>query len=135
MMRAGSAAVALVAALLAGCSSATSPQSFGRADERIAVTNGASFEIVLDANSGVGDDWRIVGEPDPAVAVPTGEGYRSDSDQPGSPGHASFAFRAAGAGTTAVKIYNCYRCGPDGKPRPEDEHLAETLAFTVVVTG
>lgn len=125
----------LMTGLLAGCASSPSVPTFGRPDDRIAVSRGTTFDIVLDANASVGDDWRVVGQPDRAVAEPSGENHRSDSDLPGSPGQDVFSFRATGAGTTTISIFNCYRCVGADQPTAENQRLSQTLRFTLTVTG
>jgi predicted secreted protein len=111
-------------------------RTFTRDDRTVAVETGERFAIELAANPSVGDDWRIVGEPDATVIRLVAEDYESDSADPapGSGGTTRFVFDAVAAGTTTVAILNCYRCGTADEPAPENADLAETVEFAVRVS-
>jgi predicted secreted protein len=124
-------AVALFALAVPSCGGTSEP-TFTEDDRGIEVDTGDRFRIEFPANPGVGDDWSLAGEPDPAVARLVEDGFLSDADEElvGAPGTEYFVFEATAPGTTEIAFQYCYRgCGSaEGEP-PE-----RTVSFDVVVT-
>jgi predicted secreted protein len=110
--------------------------TFTRDDREISVHSGERFIVSLASNPSVGDDWRVVGGLQPGLLELVSEDYESDTPDamPGSGGTERLLFEAAGPGTATLTIFNCYRCGGDDRPLPENEAYAETLTFTVRVS-
>jgi predicted secreted protein len=120
----------LAALAVVGCGGSRET-TFGEEDGNVEVEAGDRFRIELAASPGVGDDWNLTREPDPAVAVLVADGFRSDAgeDVVGAEGAEYFVFEAAAPGTTEIGLQYCYRgCGSaEGEP-PE-----RLVSFDVVV--
>lgn len=148
LRRAGVVAAAVVSlATVMGCSggggstttgadTGSSKLVFKEGDTDISVARGDTFAIRLKANPSVGDSWQVVQAPDPRVAEPKGEPtmkYDSPNPEPGAGGQLEFKYKAVGDGTTTIRFYDCYRCGPGGTVAPPDTQYARTLEYRVSV--
>ena len=111
---------------------------FKEDDREIHVLSGEKFGIRVDENSSIGDQWKVVSDPDPSFLEAEGDSFKPDPDADpeatGAGGQREFKYKARRAGTTTITLYNCYRCGTDGKVAPENEPYAERLTFTVTVS-
>jgi predicted secreted protein len=130
-LRNAGVALAAIVLLAAGCGS--SEPAFTPDDGTIRVEAGERFRVELEANPGVGDDWRLVGEPARAVAELVGESFVSESDAPGSGGTAVFTFSATEEGAAELVFFNCYRCAGADRPTPENEPFSETVSLELEV--
>lgn len=128
----GAIAVAATVLGLGSCGGGGAP-AFGPDDTSIAVDAGQPFAIVLEENPSIGDDWRLEQPPDPAVAELVSDDYESEGDAPGSGGRRVFTFTARAPGTTELVLFDCYRCGSDGVPTPENEPFSPRITYTVTV--
>jgi predicted secreted protein len=131
--------MAAAVALLGGiaCGGAPDEPTFTRDDRVIQTQPGDRFRIALDSNPSIGDDWRVVGEPDRSIVRLVSEDFVSDQpdeDVVGAGGTQLFVFEALARGTTEIEIFNCYRCLADDRPTPENEPYAETVTFTLEVS-
>jgi predicted secreted protein len=124
-------ALASLALVAAGCGS--SEPVFTPDDGTIRVEAGERFRVELDANPSVGDDWRLVGEPAPAIVELVDESFASEGDAPGSGGTAIFTFSATGEGAAELMFFNCYRCNGADRPTPENEPFSETVSLGLEV--
>jgi predicted secreted protein len=132
-----SLAIGLVALLLASaaCGTVSGTATYTRDTRTITVESGERFTIKLNASSGIGDDWRIVGGLERARVKLVDESYEADDrGVPGGSGTASFLFVATQPGATELTFFNCYRCAGADKPSPENAQFAETLVFTITVS-
>lgn len=123
----GLVAVLLATLLLGACGS--DMRTFSESTSEIRVEAGESFRIEIEANPSVGDDWIVIGEPDPAVARLVDSGFDSDDpDADGAPGVQWFELEAVAPGETEIVLEYCYRgCGDEG------EELEHTERIDVVV--
>jgi predicted secreted protein len=86
-----------------------------------------------NANPSIGDSWFLVGPPDAAVLIDTGQVPGDDCDSPGCQATADWTFTAAAPGTTAVVFRYCYRSAPpDCAPMP-DRGPTDPVTLTVTV--
>jgi predicted secreted protein len=94
---------------------------------------GETLRVELgNANPSVGDSWHLIGPPDPAVLVDTGQVPGDDCDSPGCQTTADWTFTAAAPGTTAVVFRYCYRSAPPAcEPMPD---RAPDIPLTLTVT-
>lgn len=115
------------------CSLGADVQTFSSADERIDVGVGDRFVIELGANPSIGNSWRLRSEPDPAV-IRLVDKKGDFPGPPGAGGRQLFEFEATGPGVAELEIYDCYRCGSDDEPSPENASDAQSPQhFTVNV--
>jgi predicted secreted protein len=124
-------ALALCAAAVAGCGGDGEP-TFTEDDRTVAVQTGDRFRIEFPASPGVGDDWSLAGEPDPAVVRLVEDGFVSDADEElvGAPGVEYFLFEATAPGMTEIGFRYCYRgCGS-----AEGEPAERSVTFDVTVS-
>ena len=86
------------------------------AEDGIAAASvGEEIVVPLQVNLGMGDDYEIRAPTDEEVLQFVGVTHLSDDPQAdGAWSDAEFRFRAVGAGTTEVVLYNCYRGCIDG---------------------
>lgn len=121
---------AVLAFAVSGCGGGET--TFTEDDRQFEVGAGDRFRIEFQASPGVGDDWNVAGEPDPAVARLVEDGFESDADEElaGAPGIEYFVFEAMAPGATEIVFQYCYRgCGS-----AEGEPLERTVTFDVVVS-
>jgi predicted secreted protein len=108
-------ALALVAVSLGGLATAGAAGCGGDDGHQVArfddprsaieVGPGDRFEVALASNPGTGYSWRYAQRPAPAVVRVTGARFEGPSDQqPGAGGTEIFSYRAAGAGTTTMRL-------------------------------
>jgi predicted secreted protein len=124
-------AVALCAAAVSSCGG-DGEQTFTENDRTVEVRAEDRFRIELPANPGVGDDWSLAEQPDPAVVQLVEDGFVSDADEElvGAPGVEYFLFEAIAPGETEIAFDYCYRgCGS-----AEGEPLERTVTFDVTVS-
>jgi predicted secreted protein len=125
-------AAALCAATVSGCGGGGEP-TYTEDDRTVEVQAGDRFRIEFPANPGLGDDWSLVGEPDPAVARLVDDGFVSDADEElvGAPGTEYFIFEATAPGTTEIGFRYCYRgCGSSTEGEPPERSVAFNVAVS-----
>lgn len=118
--------LALALPLVAGCSAGSAVSNYGKVFEgakgktvQVQVGTGQRFSLSVSDNASVGDSWELVEVPDAKVASYISKEHESAGDAPGSGGTSYFVFNAKQAGTTEVKLFDCYRCGSAKTPTPE----------------
>ena len=98
------------------------------ASQPIYVALSRRFALLLDSEPSQGLSWQVTNEPDPAVVVPLGTQFRSESPgAQGAPSGQYISFAASGEGTTTIELRYMTPSGevvPDSLP----------LVFTVIVT-
>jgi predicted secreted protein len=107
-----------------------------RYDERaIGIEKGAVLRIEIgEYNESIGDQWYLVGKPNPAVLAEKGRVYDRDCDDPGCGGRLAWEFTATGPGTTSVTLRYCYRSQPAAcDPGPTGRAPADPKTVTVTV--
>jgi len=89
---------------LAACSAATVKLGEQDNGQSVDVASGDKITITLEGNPTTGYSWEVSAI-DPAMVELVGEpDYKSDSKALGSGGVYTFTFKAAGAGTTNIKL-------------------------------
>jgi hypothetical protein len=86
------------------------------------------FALLVDSEPSQGFSWQVTNEPDPAVVVPLGTQFRTES--PGvqdAPSGQYISFAASGEGTTTIELRYVT---PSGEAVPD----TLPLVFTVIVT-
>ncbi|MER6948588.1 protease inhibitor I42 family protein [Nonomuraea sp. NPDC000554] len=117
---------ALVGLLVAGCGAGSAVNDLGTVVKgakgttvSVELGQGKRFSLAVADNASVGDSWTLEAVPDPKVASFISKEYRSEGGGPGSGGTSYFAFNTKHAGTTEIKLYNCWRCGKATTPTNE----------------
>jgi Chagasin family peptidase inhibitor I42 len=118
---AGVLALVLVAA---GCgpTQVRVPMTAGTATLRTGETLRVDFGTI---NTGIGDAWFIMTQPDGAILTESDQIFDSACGQPGCDSRMAWTFKATGAGTTTVVFRYCYRsrldnCDPGPGRGPKD---------------
>ncbi|MGH3929938.1 MAG: protease inhibitor I42 family protein [Pseudonocardiaceae bacterium] len=103
----------------------------------VRVQPGERFTLSVPSNVSVGDDWSVQRQPDPRVAVASGEEYVSDgpADAAGSGGTRYFVFTARERGDTTIVLFNCFqqRCNDQQSHSDEGDPLSPRKHPVVVV--
>ena len=101
-----------------------------------AVTVPAGTPLLVDfgdVNNSIGDDWFLVGPPDPAILTDEGDEYDPECDRAGCGAHMWWRFGAVARGMTELTFQYCYRSRPpDCEPMP-DRGPADPVRLTVTV--
>lgn len=93
---------------------------------------GDEIDVRLRENASIGNDWRVVEEPDGTLLELTEHGYGPDDPQTaGSGGTRVFSYRALAPGEAELTLYDCYRCGADGTSTVPEE--AREVTFTITI--
>lgn len=142
MRRIALATLLLATLAVSGCDADETVVPIGRAGPTVdgtasgaaTVPAGGSLRVDFgDVNNSIGDDWFLVGPPDPAVLADAGEEYDSECEGAGCGAHLWWRFDAVAAGSTELVFQYCYRSRPpDCEPMP-DRGLAEPVTLTVAV--
>jgi len=102
----------------------------------VRVEPGERFTLSIPSNASAGDDWSVQKQPDPRIAVASGEEYISDgpADVAGGGGTRYFVFTAGERGETIIVLLNCFqqRC-TDGQGPVDDDPLSPRKLTVVVV--
>lgn len=103
----------------------------------VRVEPGERFTLSIPSNASAGDDWSVQKQPDPRVAVASGEEYISDgpADVAGGGGTRYFVFTAGERGETTIVLLNCFqqRCTDGHGPVDDDDPLSPRKLTVVVV--
>jgi predicted secreted protein len=96
--------------LTAGCGGPELGTEF-RMNSTVRVEPGERFTLSVPSNASAGDDWSVRRQPDPRVAVASGEEYVSGSpaDAAGGGGTRYFIFTARERGETTIVLFNCFQ--------------------------
>ncbi|MFC4014514.1 protease inhibitor I42 family protein [Nonomuraea purpurea] len=135
------AAVALLALLVAGCGGGSAVSDYGKVIKGAKGTTvpvelrpGQRFSLAVPDNPSVGDNWELVAVPDTKVASYISEEHKSDGEGTGAGGTAYFVFNSKRPGTTEVRLFNCWRCGQDRTPATDESRRESGEAvFTLTV--
>lgn len=127
----------LVAAAVGGASVAL-VSCAGMGEKRVdhtasTVTVAVGETLVVDfgmINPSVGDEWKLVTAPDPAVLGEGESDFTSDGPDPapGSPGQLVYRFSALAEGTTVISFEYLFR---GSMPEELDEQETATITVTV----
>ncbi|KAB8185737.1 hypothetical protein FH608_047425 [Nonomuraea phyllanthi] len=125
MMR-RTAAAALLVLLAAGCGGGSAVSDLGAvvkgakgATVQVEVRPGQRFSLAVADNSSVGDQWDLTAVPDPKVASFISEEHEGEGDGVGAGGTTYFVFNGKKAGTTEIRLRDCWRCGQATTPPDE----------------
>ena len=94
---------------------------------RLELRVGQRFSVALRANDSTGYSWKVVSSGEPVVRIEGEPAFVADSHMAGAGGTLTYRFRAARAGTAALKLVYVRPWEKDGTP-------AATFALTVAVT-
>jgi inhibitor of cysteine peptidase len=120
--------------LAAGCGGPDLGTEF-RMNPTVRVEPGERFSLSVPSNASAGDDWSVQRQPDPRVAVASGEEYISDgpADAAGAGGTRYFIFTARERGETTIVLFNCFQQRCTGQPgAAEDDDPLAPRKLTVV---
>lgn len=130
------AAAVGMALLTAGCGGPDLGTEFPL-NPTVRVEPGERFTLSVPSNASADDDWSVQRQPDPRVAVASGEEYSSDGpgDAAGGGGTRYFVFTARERGETTIVLFNCFqqRCTNEQGPIDEDDPLSPRKLTVVVV--
>ncbi|MEW9549154.1 protease inhibitor I42 family protein [Nonomuraea sp. NPDC050783] len=134
-------AAALGLLLLTGCGAGAAVSDFGTVVKGakgttvpVELRSGQRFSLAVPSNASVGDSWSLAAVPDAKVASFISQESDGESHQPGAPATVYFVFNAKRAGTTEIRLFDCWRCGTDRTPKDEESRRQSGEAvFTLTV--